>query len=86
MKDAIREVLRKHARLGVDVDTLSSDSDLYFAGMTSHTTVNVMLALENTFEIEFPDHLLRRGVFESIDSIHRAIESLRPAGDARMTG
>jgi len=85
MKDAIREVLRKHGRLGADVDQLGSDSDLYLAGMTSHATVNVMLALENTFGIEFPDHMLRRGVFESIDSIHAAIETLR-GEDARMTG
>ena len=85
MKDAIRQVLRKHAHLGVNADQIGADSDLYLAGMTSHATVNVMLALENTFGIEFPDHMLRRGVFESIDSIHAAIESLR-AGEARMTG
>jgi acyl carrier protein len=85
MKESIREVLKKHARLGVDIDTLGTDSDLYLAGMTSHATVNVMLALENAFGIEFPDHMLRRGVFESIDSIHAAIESLRE-DPARMAG
>ena len=34
--------------------------------MTSHASVNVMLALEGEFEIEFPDHMLKRSVFESI--------------------
>ena len=31
------------------------DDDLYLLGLTSHATVNVMLALEDEFEIEFPE-------------------------------
>jgi acyl carrier protein len=46
----IREVLREHARLPVDVDTLGNDVDLFSAGMTSHASVNLMLALEDAFE------------------------------------
>ena len=84
MSEAIRQVLKKLARLGVDVDTLTDDADLYSAGMTSHATVNVMLGLENAFDIEFPDHMLRRGVFESIFSIATAIQSL--PGSARLAG
>ena len=83
MKEVIREVLRKHGR--DDVDVLNDDSDLYLAGMTSHATVNVMLGLENAFEIEFPDQMLRRSVFESIHSIEAAITSLR-SDATRMAG
>jgi acyl carrier protein len=36
----------------------------------------VMLALESLFDIEFPDHLLKRSVFSSIDTIHRALSEL----------
>jgi acyl carrier protein len=39
--------------------------------------VNVMLALESAFDVEFPDRMLRRGVFESVASIRRALEELR---------
>ena len=85
LTESIREVLRKQARLSVAVETLESDSNLYLAGMTSHATVNVMLALENEFEIEFPDVMLRRGVFESIRTIETAISALC-AGNARLTG
>ena len=35
---------------------LDDDADLYQAGMTSHASVNVMLALEGEFDVEFPDH------------------------------
>jgi acyl carrier protein len=47
--------------------------------MTSHASVNVMLALEGKFDIEFPDRMLKRGVFESIASIKRAVEELAAA-------
>lgn len=72
----IRRVLRDHGRLGVDTDKLAVDSDLYQSGMTSHASVNVMLALEGEFDVEFPDHMLKRNVFRSIGSIERALREL----------
>jgi acyl carrier protein len=76
MKDQIRQILRRHANLAVDVDTLADDGDLYQAGMTSHASVNVMIALEDTFEVEFLDSMLNRGVFESVDSIAAALQEV----------
>ncbi len=73
---AIRQVLRDHARLPVDVETVPDGADLFQAGMTSHASVNVMLALEDTFDIEFPDSMLRRSVFESVAGIAAAITEL----------
>ena len=75
----IRQVLAEHARLSVDPDTLADADDLYQAGMTSHSSVNVMLALEDAFDIEFPDALLKRNVFESVASIAAALDSLDAA-------
>ncbi|HTU96756.1 MAG TPA: acyl carrier protein [Solirubrobacteraceae bacterium] len=75
----IRAVLRDHARLRVDVGTLGTDADLFAAGMSSHASVNVMLALEDTFDIEFPDAMLKRSVFESIAAIDAAVSELAPA-------
>jgi acyl carrier protein len=77
--ETIRRVLIEHGRLASDAATLDSDADLYRAGMTSHASVNVMLALEGEFDIEFPDHMLKRGVFGSIASIRAAIDELVPA-------
>ena len=44
--------------------------------MTSHASVNVMLALEGAFDIEFPDELLKRSVFASIASIRDAVAGI----------
>ena len=76
MTDKIRKILADHGRLNKDAFSLAESADLYQAGMTSHASVNVMLALEGEFEIEFPDHLLKRSVFESISAITSAINEL----------
>ena len=76
MTDEIRAIIGDHGRLPVDVASLGPDEDLYQAGMTSHASVNVMLALEDHFDIEFPDRMLKRSVFESIRSIEGALSEL----------
>ena len=73
MKEQIREVIKEHASLSVDLDQLADDADLYQAGMTSHASVNVMIALEDTFDVEFLDSMLKRTVFESVNSIAAAL-------------
>ena len=69
-------ILEEHARLGRAPEELGPEDSLYDAGMTSHASVNVMLALEDAFGIEFPDSMLSRRVFESIGSIREAVEDL----------
>jgi acyl carrier protein len=77
MIDQIRQIIKDHARLPGDAAALAPEDDLYQAGMTSHASVNVMLALEDHFDIEFPDRMLKRSVFESLSSIAAALEELR---------
>ncbi len=79
MKDQIRQVIKEHGQLSVDVDTLADDADLYQAGMTSHASVNVMIALEDAFDVEFLDSMLKRSVFESVASIAAALAEVRGA-------
>ncbi|MCP2243370.1 Phosphopantetheine attachment site [Lentzea aerocolonigenes] len=55
------------------MDELGDDADLYRAGMTSLACVSVMLALEDAFSIEFPDHLLQKQTFINIHSIRAAL-------------
>lgn len=76
MDDMIREVLATHGRLAVAASTLDEDEDLYRAGLTSHASVNVMLALEDTYDVEFPDRLLRKQTFASITAIRAALVEL----------
>lgn len=76
----IRRVIGEHAGLAVDLDAVADGTDLFGAGMTSHASVNVMLALEDAFDLEFPDRMLRRNVFESVDAIAAAIAQLSANG------
>jgi acyl carrier protein len=75
----IRSILKEHGRLSKDADALDPSADLYQAGMTSHASVNVMLALEGEFDVEFPDAMLKRNVFNSIASINAALSELQVA-------
>lgn len=76
MIDQIRRIVAEQGRMPVDVETLPVEADLFEAGMSSHASVNVMLALEDEFDIEFPDRMLKRSVFESIAAIAAALEEL----------
>jgi acyl carrier protein len=76
MDEKIRAILAEHANLPVDVASLRDEDDLYQAGMTSHATVNVMLALEDEFETEFPETMLRKSTFESVAAIRKALDEL----------
>jgi acyl carrier protein len=76
MEQMIRQVLADYGRLPVDAMTLDVDADLYRCGLTSHASVNVMLALEDAFDVEFPQELLRKKTFESIFAIEQALSGL----------
>ena len=88
--ETIREIVAAHARLRVDVSTLDDESDLYEAGLTSLSTVNLMLALEERFDVEFTDKMLKRRTFQTIRSLDEAISELTgvpsPWGEGRGEG
>lgn len=73
----IRDILQAHARTRVPVETLADDANLFNAGMTSLASVDVILALEEAFDIEFADHMMHRKTFESVAAIAAAIDTLR---------
>lgn len=77
MKTELRRILSESARLDVPIDTLSDSDDLYAAGLSSLATVHVMLAIEDEFGVEIPDHMLTRRLFSSVDSLAAAVEELR---------
>lgn len=76
MNDTIRDLLKKHAGLPVNVDDLADGADLYAAGLSSFASVQLMLALEENFDVEFPDSLLNRKSFQSIEAIARSVGSI----------
>lgn len=82
LKIRIRLVLKAAGSLQKGIGDLGDDADLHAAGLTSHATVSLMLALEEAFDIEFPDRLLRRKTFSSIDAIAGALAEIGVRDDA----
>ncbi len=78
-RDALRDILAEHSKLSVDVASLDDKADLYEAGLTSLTTVNLMLAIEDHFDVEFDDAMLSRATFSSIDALSEAVSELLEA-------
>jgi acyl carrier protein len=77
--ETIREILREHGRLAEDVTSLTDQSDLFEAGLTSHASVNLMLALEEHFQVEFSERMLQRRTFATIASIRSCLDELSGA-------
>ena len=76
MDEKIRSILAEHGRFPVDMSSIGDSDDLFEAGMTSHASVNVMLALEEEFDFEFPESMLRKSTFESVVAIRTALVEL----------
>jgi acyl carrier protein len=76
VEEQIRQVLADYAKLPIDAHSIGDDADLYTLGLTSHASVNVMLGLEDAFDVEFPDTALRKDTFRSIGSIAAILREL----------
>ena len=76
MHDQIRDVLANHGRMAIDPREVDEQADLYELGLTSHASVDVMLALEEEFDIEFPDEVLKKSTFASVRNIQQVVEGL----------
>lgn len=82
MNETIRALLAKLGGLPTAVDTLADDADLYAAGLSSFASVQLMLGLEEAFDMEFPDHLLNRKSFASIAAIEATVATI--VGDRKV--
>ncbi|MBY0610816.1 MAG: acyl carrier protein [Beijerinckiaceae bacterium] len=76
MNAKIRALISEFGRLSVDVATLKNEADLYTAGLTSFASVQLMLGIEDAFDIEFPERMLNRRSFASIAAIEQAVSEL----------
>ena len=82
MNETIRTLLAKLGGLPVAVETLVDEADLYAAGLSSFASVQLMLGLEEAFDMEFPDHLLNRKSFASIAAIEATVATI--VGDRKV--
>jgi acyl carrier protein len=72
--ERVREIIEKTLGARRNFASVTDDASLYDAGLSSHDAVNLMVALEESFEIEIPDHLISRSSFESISAIARTLK------------
>ena len=69
-------ILRNYLRQVGDGDTLTMESNLYDLGLDSMAAVNLLLELEETYQVIFPDALLTESTFETPLALKSAIVSL----------
>lgn len=72
----IRKILERNEELAPLLDRISEDDNLFDKGLSSFGSVQLMLALEERFGIEFPDNLLNRKSFSTIRDIRNTLEFL----------
>lgn len=82
MNSTIREILSKFGQLPAPVDTIADDADLYAAGLSSFASVQLMLGVEDAFDIEFPDSMLNRKSFASINAIETTVKTILDGKEA----
>ncbi|MDB5594361.1 MAG: Aminoacyl carrier protein [Hyphomicrobiales bacterium] len=82
MVQSVVDIIALHGRLPCPVEALDAEQDLYAAGLTSFAAVQLMLALEDAFNVEFPERMLNRRSFSSIAAITACITELLPISAA----
>jgi acyl carrier protein len=80
VKAKIRALLGRLGEFPTDPEALRDDADLHAAGLSSYGTVELMVAIEEEFRVEFPDTLLTRSTFGSIDAVAAAVSTLLASG------
>ena len=77
VQEQIREILSEYGRLATPVADLTEATDLFAVGLDSVAIVNVLMGLEEKFNIELPDELLSRRSFASIAALTDIVLRLR---------
>ena len=76
MIDRIRAILDAHGKLTVAASSLGEFDDLFAAGLDSLAMVNLLMAIEEQFDIEVPDRLLSRRTFSSLHTLTAMVGDL----------
>lgn len=72
----IRSIVIEQAQLPIEAQKISDTMDLDEAGITSLGRMNVILALEDRYQITFPDEMMTRKNFSSITAMSKAVDTV----------
>jgi acyl carrier protein len=75
MRNELRIIVETHGKLRKPIAMITDEADLFAAGLDSLAVVNVMLAIEETFDVEFHEDLLNRASFSSISALEHAVRA-----------
>ncbi|MEK6348913.1 MAG: acyl carrier protein [Burkholderia sp.] len=78
----VRNILAELNCLDVPVEVVTDRTDLYAVGLTSLTSVHVLLEIERAFGVHVPESMLTYEMFESIDALAKAVGTLQQADAA----
>jgi len=78
--DEIRDLVLTQARLPQGSESVSDTTNLNDAGLTSLARINVIIAIEDHYQITFEDELLTRENFKDIQSISKLVKQLLSKG------
>jgi acyl carrier protein len=74
MKLHVRQLV--HDVVGRKIKMFGDADSLFDAGLSSHDATGLLTAIEEASDIEFPDHLLQRDTFSSVEAIAMALEKI----------
>ena len=83
MQAILREIVMKYGRVTLSTEQ-DDDFDLFAAGLDSFGMVDVMMVIEEEFDIVFTGPALNRRSFATINTLAAVVAGLRTA-DSMMT-
>lgn len=78
MRELLREIVTKHGRVALG-GAQDDDFDLFAAGLDSFGMVDVMMVVEEEFDVVFSGAALNRRSFASINTLASVVASLQAA-------
>lgn len=75
-QDELLTVVRRHSRFLKPGDPVPLDADLRELGVDSMRAIHLVVDIERTFQVQFPDDLLTRDTFRSAISLAAAVGAL----------
>ncbi len=76
MQQRIRDILSGLGGLSKPSDTIADGEDLFALGLDSFGLVDLMVAIETEFGLEFPEAMLKRDTFKTVHNLAQAVSQL----------
>ncbi|MGY1437027.1 phosphopantetheine-binding protein [Streptomyces reniochalinae] len=71
----VRKLIDQQLNFAAHGLQLKDDDNLWDLGMTSLTCLGLMLSIEDSFDVELPEEVLRESTFRTVESITAAVDA-----------